>query len=139
MLSADDRLNLLDLYSRINFAYDAGDGEAFADCFTDDARYERPLVAGGLCTSGRAEMVELIRSKVAKSTEPKYHLSLNISLQPGEDADSARGHCYHVVITQGEPGAPPRFHATGTCEDTFVRSPQGWRVERRLKKHAFTE
>ncbi len=61
-LDVESRFEILDLFARYNHVFEAGDGEAWASCFTPDGRFSGP--AG--TAEGREELAELCRRTVQR-------------------------------------------------------------------------
>lgn len=53
------------------------------------------------------------------------HQLTDIVIEPGIDADHAKGRSF-ILVTDWRDG-PGRIAALGDCETEFVRTPQGWR------------
>lgn len=105
---------------------DAGDLDAYAECFTHDAR----LLIGPLgSTTGRAEIKEVMRAATGRATGNSFHLitSPRIDL----DGDAATTVVMWTVIVRGSDGRP-ELGMIGRHEDIVVRDTDGrWRFRQR--------
>ncbi len=141
-LEPRDHAEITDLYARYNHASDAGDAEAYADCFTAagilrvrglavrDGRMARDP-AGEFAVSGRAELIAFKR-RDAGGRGGRYRRHWNGSLWLARvDEATVRGRCY-LHAYDGEPGALPVLAQTGVYEDTVVRDGGAWRFALRL-------
>ena len=120
-----DRLAIEDLKYRYCRLADNGDASGMAAVFTDDCRVNfRP--DGSLERRTRAEVLEFYRAALAPVTSSSHHVS-NFEIC-FDDADTARTTCalYSWQRFQGYPDVPDR-HRWARYEDTFVRTPDGWR------------
>jgi len=88
-LSAQDYVDIQNLYARYNLTSDAGDAEGYASCFTDDGVLQiDPL---GVNVQGRASFVTF-KQKDAAGRGGRYRRHWNGSLHLEKiDADTARG------------------------------------------------
>nr|AKT74297.1 TxnO11 [Streptomyces bottropensis] len=116
-----------DLYAEVQTFYarqmrraDTLDIEGFAETFTDDGEV---VHADGGRTSGRAEMIAAMRSRL-----PRYkgistqHWFGQVLIEPLDDG--ALGVSYYTLVTQvGEEGLS--FQPTYTVDDVLVREPGG--------------
>ena len=121
-LSVDDRLEILELMARYNHCADGGDGEGFADTFTDDALFEGSMSSA----RGRAELVEVIAAGGGL-----WKHWLNSPIIEG-DGDEATMRVYLLRLHQdrsrdGERG----IGAVGRYHDTLRRVAGRWRFARR--------
>ena len=110
-LSVDDRLEILELMARYNHGADGGDGEGFADTFTEDALFEGSMSSA----RGRAELVQVIASGGGL-----WKHWLNSPIIEG-DGDHATAKVYLVRTGLNEDGEVGLI-ASGTYHDTLVRS-----------------
>ena len=119
-LSVDDRLAILDLMNQYNHCADGGDGEGFADTFTEDALFEGSMSSA----RGREELV-----KVIGSGGGSWKHWLNSPIIEG-DGDHATARVYLVRTGVGEGGAVELL-ASGSYHDTLVRIDGEWKFTHR--------
>ncbi len=127
-VSAQDYVDIQNLYARYNLMSDAGDPEGYAACFTDDGMLQiDPL---GVKVQGRPSFVAF-KQKDAAGRGGRYRRHWNGSLHLEKiDADTVRGRCYFHGYN-GKPGELPVFADAGVYEDRIVRTGSGWRFARR--------
>ena len=127
-VSAQDYVDIQNLYARYNLTSDAGDPEGYAACFTDDGVLQiDPL---GVKVQGRASFVSF-KQKDAAGRGGRYRRHWNGSLNLEKiDADTVRGRCYFHGYN-GQPGELPVFADAGVYDDRIVRTGGGWRFARR--------
>jgi hypothetical protein len=123
-LTIDDYVAIQQLVARYAYALDqnGNDGASYADLFTDDAVFRQPR------TEGRANLAKLATSA---PHGPNYtrHFITNHVIDP--TPDGATGKQYLVVVDIGESGQPSSIFLGGHYEDTYARTPQGWRFKTR--------
>ena len=122
-LTVADRLEILELLGRYAHAIDSGDGEAYADCFTDDGVIE--LRRAGLHVQGREALIEFARGDHARSGAARH--MTNSPIIEG-DGDAATMRVYLLRLYQdrsrdGERGIGP----VGLYHDTLRRIGGRWR------------
>ena len=127
-VSAQDYVDIQNLYARYNLMSDAGDPEGYAACFTDDGVLQiDPL---GVKVQGRASFVTF-KQKDAAGRGGRYRRHWNGSLHLEKiDADTVRGRCYFHGYN-GKQGELPVFADAGVYDDRIVRTGGGWRFARR--------
>jgi hypothetical protein len=127
-LSADDRLDILDVLARYNWALDTDDAEAFADTFAADGRAVMP----GRTYQGRAELVEMINGlrarREAGGERNVFHVPVNIVI---ESVGEGRARLVTALLGPrvGEGGVAVIKH--GWYDDELVKTERGWRFDRR--------
>jgi hypothetical protein len=127
-VTAQEYVDIQNLYAAYNLASDAGDAQAYASCFTDEGvlRIE-PL---DVTVRGRANFVAF-KEKDAAGRGGKYRRHWNGSLHLEKiDRDTVRGRCYFHGYN-GKPGELPVFADAGVYEDRIVRVAGAWRFARR--------
>ena len=126
-LSAQDALEIQQIYSRFSWALDnhADNGMAYARLYTTDGVFE--WVEGKARHVGHEMLAKLVMDGHGMDPiKPHFHVT-NIWFEPSPEG--ARGGAY-VANTSGE-GANLIVRWTGTYEDTFVKTPQGWKIKQR--------
>ena len=125
-LSAADRLEILDLAARYNHLMDSRDAGGWAECFTPDGVFD-----GGarLQASGRAELVAFMERLIARDL-PAVHWNNNIVIEGSGDAASMTLYLLVIELRDG----PVATHF-GVYHDELVRTPDGWRFQRRRLGH----
>jgi hypothetical protein len=121
-LTAQDRLEILDLMGRYNFAIDFGQAKDWADCFTDDGVFESPLSM----VSGRAELVAF--AEAGASAKGIRHWVNNVVLA-GDGAAATADVYLNLFQFGGEDG--PRTLVAGRYADTLTKASGAWKFIRR--------
>jgi hypothetical protein len=118
-LTADDRLEIMDLLARYAYAMDGTDPQAFLACFIADAEMD----IGYRTVKGEAEMREFADYFAAKPGRPWYHHITTISIEG--DADQARSRSYMLMTDLDGEG---RTRHAGCCNylDEFVKQNGRW-------------
>jgi hypothetical protein len=118
-LTADDRLEIMDLLSRYAYAMDGTDPQAFLACFIPDAEMD----IGYRTVKGEAEMRAFADYFAAKPGRPWYHQITTVSIEG--DCARARSRCYMLMTTLDEEG---RTQHAGCCnyQDEFVKVDGRW-------------
>src|SRR5262249_30906986 len=124
-LSAMDYLEIAQLVASYGHALDSGygkgeNGEAYADLYTADASF-----AG---STGHEQLVRLGQMQPRGPAFVRHFLTNHvIEPMPG----GARGNEYLAVIDIGENGKASSLFLGGHYEDTYVKTPSGWRIKTR--------
>ena len=128
-VSADDFVEILNLYARYNFTSDAGDAAGYADCFVEDGILEtRPL---DYRVAGRANLViHKQRDAAGRGGRYRRHWNTNISVEIADDG-SVIGRCYFIGYN-GEPGQLPQLGDCGVYEDRLSKVGGRWRFVQRV-------
>jgi hypothetical protein len=137
-LTAEDRLDIQDLYWRYAHGQNFADPELFASAFSEDGVFR---VSPTRAAVGREEIAEFISGSMAGRTGDSgrrhWHNGWRITPTP----EGARGRVYWLVFDHDKgapvPGLPvdgqlsPQFRSTGVYEDVYVKTPEGWRFKSR--------
>ena len=137
-LTAQDYYEIEQLMYRYAHAIDtcANDGYDYADVYTDDGIFVDSFTDEGFAQNGLVRAVgreALARAagggdRACKNVGWKdwSHIMVNPVITP--TADGAAGRVYALVIGERGPDHTQRF---GGYEDVYVRTSQGWRIQRR--------
>lgn len=124
-LTALDYVEIARLVSSYGNALDSGwgtgdNGEAYAALYAPDASF-----VGAVGHDQLAALAE------AQPRGPRFirHFLTNEVIEP--TAEGAKGKQYLVVIDIGENGRPGSIFLGGHYEDTYVKTPDGWRFKTR--------
>jgi hypothetical protein len=121
-LSATDYLEIAQLVASYGHALDSGygkgeNGEAYAGLYTADASF-----AGA---TGHDQLVRLGQIQPRGPDFVRHYLTNHvIEPMPG----GAKGREYLAVIDNGSNGKASSLFLGGHYEDTYVKTPQGWRI-----------
>lgn len=122
-LTAEDRLEIQELYARYAQAYDLADGtpEAWAATFT---------AAGVMGNSrGRAQLIEHWKATHAAPNRPvTRHWTNHLVLTP--TSDGARAKCYLTLFNFS--ATPPTMMFSGVYDDVLVKTAEGWKFKERV-------
>ena len=122
---AEDRLEVLELYARYAYTFDAGDASAWARCFTPEGvlRTSRPLEV-----RGHAALEAFARDWWTTADATPRHLSWHHVLEA--DGDEVTGLCTAALLQTRQDGVAIAF--TALYRDRFARTPEGWRIAERV-------
>jgi uncharacterized protein (TIGR02246 family) len=131
LLAPADRAEIDDLLARYCFAIDLRDWEGLREVFAPDAviTYSGPRVSTGI-----SEIVAFFRA-TASAVATTQHL-LHTSRVWATGPDTAEGLSHVTAHHVGDGVALPApeaatYTVTGTYDDRFTRTPEGWRITRR--------
>lgn len=127
MITADDRLAIIDAVHRWSHVADGHDPSGLREVVTEDATF---VIAGGARYDGRAAVeAHLAADVAAREMQPRRHVRNTIFVETSGDRVVTRS--YYLLTGVPETGLA-RPLGTGVYEDELVRTPAGWRVRRRL-------
>lgn len=132
-LSAEDRLDIIELPGRYADALDTLQPEHLRDVFTEDAIWE---VVGGLRLEGLDAIMEFMGRP---DVHPGAHIMTNIYIASVEDTGDASP-CVHLSSRGIYPVGPsdrknPTAVFYGRYDDDVVRTEKGWRIRHRRYSH----
>ena len=122
-LTADDYMQIQQLYARYNNAIDSGDAEGYAGTFVPDGTFNT--------FNGHDALVGFIhnwREKMNGGNRRHWNSNLTITPTP----EGASGTVYLLLIDVS--ARPPAIAAAAKYEDQLVKTPQGWRFKKRVTK-----
>lgn len=134
-LTAEDRLDIIELPGRYADALDRLQPEQLRDVFTDDAIWE--VVGGGVRLEG---MDEIMSFMAQPDVHPGAHLMTNIYIA-GVDEDPDGGDTVVRLASRGvyPVGPSDRKNPTavfyGRYDDDVVHTEAGWRIRHRRYQH----
>ncbi len=116
-LTAEDYAEILQLYFKYPLLLDSGDGEGYADLFTEDGSFGSRVV-------GREALIEFA------SREPRTvrHAPLTPLITP--TAEGARGVVMNLFIDVSQ--SPAVITRVSQYTDTLVKTTAGWRFKTRV-------
>jgi uncharacterized protein (TIGR02246 family) len=122
-LSADDYLEIQQLYARYNTAIDSGDAEGYTATFTPDGVFNT--------FSGHDALVGFIKQwREQMKGASRRHWNTNLVITP--TAEGASGTVYLFLMDVS--AKPPAIQATAKYEDQLVKTADGWRFKHRQTK-----
>ena len=125
-LTSADKLEIMELASRYNWAIDHRRAEEFADLFTDDGKFE---AYGQTRAEGRAQLIAYIQ-KAAAAGHKSRHWICNAVIEEGKEnaGNTARLRLYVMAIDISE-GIRP--YIMGDYDDTLVKVDNKWKFKLR--------
>lgn len=126
-LTAEDRLEIQELYAKYCHGLDKADADLFASCWTDDGEFTGGRGPGRgsedrTPRKGRDALYQL------GSNGGTRHFNSNLVLTP--TAEGAKGSTYLLLYTART--VPPTFVETAIYDDTLVKTPAGWKFKKRV-------
>lgn len=122
-LTAQDYMEIQQLYARYNEAIDGGNAEAYADTFTPDGTFNT--------FKGRQGLLDFMSQWTGRMNGGnRRHWNNNLIITP--TADGANGSVYLMLLDVSV--RPPVIASTARYTDTLVKTPQGWRFRSRATK-----
>lgn len=122
-LTAEDYIEIQQLYSDYTYALDQGEGEHVADDFVEGGEFTGVHAPGRKPTQGRTELVAMGNRGAGTRTFPA---NLIVTRTP----EGATASCYFVQYITKD--FPPTMGKTAIYEDTLVKTPHGWKFKKRI-------
>ena len=119
-LTADDYVEIQQLYAHYAHALDLGDAQAWADTFTPDGVF--------LDAKGREELVAF--AKGFEENFAGYARHWNSQVLITTTANGADGSCYLLLVDTSV--QPVGISVSGIYEDKIVKTAAGWRFQKRV-------
>src|SRR3954454_24320978 len=122
-----DYIEIRQLVARDGYAVDTGadNGNMYAELFAPDGAF---LDRTGKATTGRDALAAVAR-RFQRGPQSQFHFLLNHVIEA--TPDGARGKEYLLQLRMGEPGHENDIFGGGHYEDTYQRTPAGWRFKTR--------
>ena len=124
-LSGTDYEEIRELYARYNQGSDFRDAELFLSAFAEDAimtREGRDIVGMAGLRADRERRYQGETGDVGRR-----HVNGSFIIQPTKEGASSQAYYIQLDVTT----RPPTMIGSGYYEDTFVRTPLGWRIKHR--------
>ena len=124
-LSGTDYEEIRELYARYNQGSDFRDAKLFLSAFAEDAimtREGRDIVGMAALRADRARRYQGETGDVGRR-----HVNGSFMIQATKEGASSRAYYVLLDVT----ARPPTMIGSGYYEDTFVRTPLGWRIQHR--------
>ena len=122
-MTADDRLDIFDLFARYTWAYDCGDVDAYAETFTPDGVVEG--VGGFRRAQGHDAIRDFARFFLALRGERGWQ-HYNDHLRIEGDGQQCSVHSYWTVLETSPDKASHHVAATGYYVSQCVKRDGGW-------------
>ncbi|HEX9529619.1 MAG TPA: nuclear transport factor 2 family protein [Acidimicrobiales bacterium] len=127
MLSADDRLDIIDLLAATAQAIDSRDGDALITMFTPDGQYTT-----GQERADTAADIASMASRQSRTGTIRRHTQTTTIEETGEGCAHAVS---YVLVTEVQPtgsGVELVNVASGVYDDDVILTEQGWRIAARF-------
>ncbi|WP_101523272.1 nuclear transport factor 2 family protein [Nocardioides houyundeii] len=125
--TTQDELDIVRATHTYALGLDRFEPELALSAFAADAVWDATAV--GLERYEGHEQIRAFFENDAKAVARQFHILTN-HIVAFDDADHARGTNY--VFSEGETRTGAKFKAIALNEDTYVRTPQGWRIASRV-------
>lgn len=120
--TAQDFVDIQQLYAKYNWSLDAGDAEAYASTFTPDGVFNNNV--------GHDAIVKFANTFHAGLGAHVKHWNTNLMITP--TAEGASGQVYLVLVDFAS--KPPTIATSASYADELVKTAQGWRFKKRQTK-----
>ena len=120
--TAQDFVDIQQLYARYNWSLDAGDAEAYASTFTPDGTFNTNV--------GHDAIVKFANTFHSGLGAHVKHWNTNLMITP--TAEGATGQVYLVLVDFAT--KPPTIATSASYSDELVKTAQGWRFKKRQTK-----
>ena len=120
--TAQDFVDIQQLYAKYNWSLDSGDADAYASTFTVDGVFNNNV--------GRDAIVKFANTFHAGLGAHVRHWNTNLMITP--TAEGAAGQVYLVLVDFAN--KPPTIATSASYTDELVKTPQGWRFKKRQTK-----
>lgn len=121
-LTAQDLIDIQQLYAKYNWSLDAGDAEAYASTFTPDGVFNNNV--------GHDAIVKFANTFHAGLGAHVRHWNTNLMILPS--AEGASGQVYLVLVDFAT--KPASIATSASYSDELVKTAQGWRFKKRATK-----
>jgi 3-phenylpropionate/cinnamic acid dioxygenase small subunit len=130
--TADDYVQIEQLYTNYALAMDMSEGERLAALFVEDGEFTNGRAAGRAAETRKPSTgrEELRRAGQVGTRLGLYfrHFTTNIVITP--TAEGAKGSCYLLLFNAKT--APATLTETAIYDDTLVKTAQGWKFKKRV-------
>ena len=124
-LSAEDKIEIWELYYRYNFTVDVlGDSQEMTEFFVEDCSYEHyrfpePVV-------GKDAIRDFMQQAIDVQAGAFKHLNDNILITPTPDGPEDATSTAYIVTIDGRDLAAPRVDRSSMYRDVLRRTDAGW-------------
>jgi len=129
-----DRIEIQDLLVAYSTAVDTQDWEGFAALFTPDAWIDYGAMGGS--QGGVAETVAFLQKNIPNFSSTQ-HMVANSAVKVQGDRAEGRTICHNPMVMKRESGEEHVFFCGLWYRDEFVRTPEGWRFQRRVEEKSY--
>lgn len=121
-LTAQDLVDIQQLYAKYNWTLDSGDAEGYASTFTPDGVFNNNV--------GKDAIVKFANGFHTGMGSHVKHWNTNLMITP--TSDGASGQVYLVLVDFAT--KPASIVTSATYSDELVKTAQGWRFKKRATK-----
>ena len=121
-LTAQDLVEIQQLYARYNWALDSGDAEGYAATFTPDGVFNNNV--------GHDAIVNFANTFHGGTGAHLRHWNTNLLITPS--GEGASGRVYLVLVDFST--KPASIATSASYSDELVKTAQGWRFKKRATK-----
>lgn len=121
-LTADDLVEIQQLYAKYNWAIDGGDAKGWAATFTADGVFNNNV--------GHDAIVKFATGFHANMGSHVRHWNTNLLIQP--TPNGASGQVYLVLVDFAT--KPATIAVSASYSDELVKTADGWRFKKRITK-----
>jgi len=121
-LTTEDRLAVLDLMARYNWAFDSGDGKAYAALWVADG----VLTGGAAPAKGHGELEALVVGSHAHFKGGVRHHTTDVVAEYGSDKNTINAKSYTLVTDWANGG---KIFALAQPESVWVREGSTWKIK----------
>jgi actinorhodin biosynthesis protein ActVIA len=130
--TADDYVQIEQLYTNYALAMDMSEGERLASLFVEDGEFTSGRAAGRASEARKPSKGKEDLTRVgqvgARSGLYFRHFTTNIVITP--TAEGAKGSCYLLLFNAKT--APATLAETAIYDDTLVKTAVGWKFKKRV-------
>ena len=124
-----DEVEIAKLLAKLGQMADDGDLNEYAQLFTEDGSWIGPA---GDTRTGRADIIAGAQQRrddgIQGPGTNSFHLISNVNIEV--DGDTATGKTYYHYYRNAD--ATPQLTVMGVYRDEFRRTPEGWRMAKRV-------
>ena len=121
-LTAQDYIEIQQLYARYNFAIDVNDAEHMTATFTDDGGFYNGARVNGIGHDG------ILAFMHNRKLDMRRHWNTNLMIT--STPEGVKGAVYLLIVDVGK--QPPVIMSAAKYDDTLVKTPKGWRFKKRV-------
>ena len=125
-LSAQDYIEIQQLYYQYGHDVDPGSQYAASRLYTDDGSFE----SGGRVTAGREALDGFYEGLRERHAAGIRHVNASVVIAP--DGEGARGSGYMLQVERRQESGPIEVTLFGSYSDRLVRTAEGWRFKERV-------
>lgn len=122
-----DELAVRNLVARLSRNADMGDIDTYMSSFAPDAEWNLPGAPVRGYDAIKAGLIERRKTGAVGPGSHTRHMVSTVSVDV--DGDVARSESYFQYVAETDTN--PTLRLVGYYQDTFVRTPDGWRLQRR--------